>query len=315
MKAWQFTNTGEPLVLADVVEPTVAPGEVVINIKAAGLCHTDVGVLDDPGWFTTLARIPITIGHEVAGVISQVGEGVTAWKVGDPVGVCPLSETAPGFKRDGGYSYKATARQEDLVRIPEGVTFAQAAIGTDAGMTSYHAVKVTANVKPGEKVGIIGFGGLGQIGARVAVLLGAEVYIAEINEAVWEKALEIGARKVVKNVVELADMKLDCIIDFAGFGTTTATAIDIIRKGGRVILVGMGRLETTISTKSLIFNETRLIASNGGNVDDIRGVYELFATGQLQPEISLIGFNEIPAGLERLRAGGVQGRIVADIDG
>ena len=108
MQAWQFTNTNEPLVLNEVAEPVAAPGEVVVDIRAAGLCHSDVGLLDDEGWLTMLVKRPITIGHEVAGVITQLGDGVTGWQLGDRVGLCPTTSAgAPGYARDGGYSFKA----------------------------------------------------------------------------------------------------------------------------------------------------------------------------------------------------------------
>src|SRR5690606_1719555 len=70
VKAWQFTNTHEPLVLNDIPEPTPGPGEVVLDIKAAGLCHSDVGVLDDPGWLATIPVRPVVMGHEIAGVVT-----------------------------------------------------------------------------------------------------------------------------------------------------------------------------------------------------------------------------------------------------
>lgn len=76
MKSWRFTGTNEPLQLAELPEPTAGPGQVVVDVKAAGICHTDVGILTDPGWMTMLAQVPVTLGHEDAGVISQVGEGV-----------------------------------------------------------------------------------------------------------------------------------------------------------------------------------------------------------------------------------------------
>jgi propanol-preferring alcohol dehydrogenase len=260
-----------------------------------------------------IGKRPLTIGHEIAGVISALGDGVSGWQVGDRVGVCPSSPTSPGYRRDGGYSFKATARQEDIVRIPDAVSFELGAIGTDAGMTSYHAVITTGGVKAGDKVGIIGFGGLGQIGARVAVLNGADVYVAEINEAVWPLATAAGARQVGRSIREFADVGLDVIVDFAGFGTTTAEAVETIRRSGTVVLVGMGTLAATINTKAMILNQCRLLGSGGGNNDDIRGVYELFATGQLTPAITTIAFEDIPAGLDRLREGGVTGRLVARI--
>ncbi|WP_296605522.1 alcohol dehydrogenase catalytic domain-containing protein, partial [Nocardioides sp.] len=104
MRAWHFTDTREPLVRVELPDPTPGPGEVVIDVRAAGLCHTDVGVLDDEGWLPTLAYRPIVMGHEVAGEIADLGEGVDGWRVGDRVGVCPTTPFgAPGFVTDGGF--------------------------------------------------------------------------------------------------------------------------------------------------------------------------------------------------------------------
>ena len=314
MRAWQFTNTHEPLVLADVDEPTAGPGDVIIDIRAAGLCHSDVGLMEDEGWLSLLAKRPITIGHEIAGVVAALGDGVTGWAVGDRVGVCPSTAAgAPGYRRDGGYSFKAATPAETLVRVPDNVSFALGAVGTDAGMTSHHAVIAKGEVGAGTKLGIIGLGGLGQIGARVGVLAGAEVYVAEIDEGVWGLAEPLGVRRIAGSITEFADVGLDVIVDLAGFGTTTAEAIETVRRGGRVVQVGMGRLEATISTKALILRGITLVGSAGGTVDDVAGIYDYFATGQLSPAITEITFDEIPGGLERLRRGEVTGRLVAKI--
>ena len=312
MKAWQFTGTNQPLVLNEVPEPSAGPGQVVLNIKAAGLCHSDVGVLDDPGWMPLIAKTPITIGHENAGVVSELGEGVTGFKVGDRVAVCPTTPAgAPGYSFDGGFAPKLVIDAQALVPIPDGVDFLAGAAATDAGMTSYAAVVSQGGVKKGDKVGIIGFGGLGQIGARVAVLKGAEVYVAELNESVWPLAEEAGAAGVARSLTDFPDVKFDVIVDFAGFGTTTAEAVDIIRRDGTVVLVGMGKLESLINTRSLILNQCNLKGSNGGTKEDIAGVYELMATGDLKPTITAITFDEIPEGIDKLRDGKVTGRLVA----
>lgn len=312
MKAWQFTTTHAPLVLAEVPEPRARPGEVVVDVRAAGLCHTDVGVLEDEGWLSTLVRTPITMGHEVAGVVSAVGEGVTEFTTGDRVGICPTTPLgAPGFNYDGGFGEQVVVGEDALVRIPANVSFALGAAGTDAGMTSHHAVVANGQVTAGTRVGIIGLGGLGQIGARVAVLAGAEVYVAEVNEKVWPLAREIGAKDVKPSIAAFKDVGLDVVVDFAGFGTTTAEAIETVRVGGRVVQVGMGRLEATISTKALILGQVTLIGSNGGTKEDVQGVYDHFASGQLAPAVTEIGFDEIPEGLERLARGEVVGRLVA----
>lgn len=314
MRGWQFTETHAPLKLAELPDPEPGPGEVVVKVRAAGLCHTDSGVLTDEGWLSILVYRPIVMGHEVAGEVEKLGEGVTDWSVGDRVGICPTTDFgAPGFVTDGGFGEKVRCPATALVPIPDGVSFALGAAGTDAGMTSHAAVITVGQVQKGDKVGIIGFGGLGQIGARVAVLAGADVSIAEINEAVWDRARAAGATAVAASIGELGD-DFDVVIDYAGFGTTTAEALESVGMGGRIVQVGMGKLEATISTKSLILKKATLVGSNGGTIEDVRGCYDYFATGQVDPTVSEISFEEIPEGIERLERGEVVGRLVAIYD-
>ena len=314
MKAWQFITTNEPLVLADIAEPLPGAGEVVLDIRAAGLCHSDVGAMTDPGWLALIPNRPIVIGHEIAGVVTAVGEGVTDVTVGDRVGVCPTaSEGAPGYARDGGFTHKHRVAAADLVPMPAELSFELAALGTDAGMTSYHAVMVQGRVKSGDKVGIVGLGGLGQVGARIAVVTGAEVHVAEVNREVWPLAEKIGVTSVVADVAEWAGQDFDVIVDFAGYGDTTARSIDAVRRDGRIVVVGMGTLESTISTRDLILKQAVVIGSNGGTKEDVAAVYGMLASGDLEPVVNLIGFDEIPDGLERLREHSVTGRVVATI--
>jgi propanol-preferring alcohol dehydrogenase len=123
MRAWRFTGTGSPLQVADVEPPRPGPGQVVVDVRAAGLCHTDVGILDDPGWLQRLGPLPLTLGHEVAGVVSELGDGVAGVSVGDAVGISPAGSTRPGLARDGGYAASCVADVADLVPIPPGVSF------------------------------------------------------------------------------------------------------------------------------------------------------------------------------------------------
>lgn len=311
MHGWEFTTTHEPLRRVQRPSPVAAPGEVVIDVKASGLCHTDVGILDDPGWLEMVTLRPVILGHEIAGTVSALGSGVEGLAIGDRVGVNPSSGTRPGYIRDGGYAEKTTARAKDLVLIPEAVSFAAAAAGTDAGMTSYHAVKVAGRVTAGMRVGIIGLGGLGQIGARIAVLSGADVYAADISPAARSLATSIGVLETAESIEAFADRDLNLVVDFAGFGVTTASALEAVGRRGRVVQVGMGALSATISTGTLISKRAELVGSMGGTVADIAAVYELLAGGQLVPDISEIGFDDIPDGLDRLRRGDVKGRLVA----
>lgn len=311
MRAWQFEGVGRPLVLRDVPEPLPAAGEVLIDVRAAGLCHTDVGILHEPQWSARIGPFPLTLGHEVAGVVTALGEGVDQFRLGERVGVFPAGRTRPGLGRGGGYSFKCTAFVEDLVRVPAGVTYAQAAAGTDAGRSAYRAVAVRGEVKAGDKVGIVGLGGLGQIGARIAVLRGAEVYVAEPKEQLWPLARELGAEAVSADIRDFASVGLDVVVDFAGFGTTTSGALEAVRELGRVVQVGMGKLQAEISTGTLIFKQATLVGSRAGSAGDIAAVYHLMATGELAPRLAPIGFEEIPDALERLHRGEVDGRLVA----
>lgn len=313
MKGWEFTKTHVPLKLVEKPDPVAKPGYVVLDVKACGLCHSDVGALDDESWMQLIAP-PVIIGHEMAGVIVEVGEGVTDYKVGDRVGVCPLGAkdgTTPGYTRDGGYSTRSTAPVEQLVPVPDNVDFVYAAAATDAGMTSYHAVVVKGQIKPGMKVGIIGIGGLGQVGTRIAVLKGCEVYVSSRKPEARQRALDLGCKAAVETALELGQFNLDVIVDFAGSGDTTYNALEAVGFKGRVVVAGMAKLEAPINTMTLITKQAEVVGSNGGTAEDIADVYAMMSSGQLKMAVQEIEFDEIPDGLERLRKGGVDGRLVA----
>lgn len=314
MKAWQFTGTDKPLQLNEVEEPHAGPGQVVVDVKAAGVCHSDVTALDDPGWMPLFPILPRTMGHENAGVISEVGEGMDHWKVGDRVGLAPVMSDgdAIGYgKWDGGFGPKLLATDDNLVRLPDEVSFELGAMATDAGLTAYHAIMAVGGAKAGMKVGVIGLGGLGYIGARVAALSGAEVYGAEVNPETQQLADEIGLAGVANSIDAFKDKNLELIVDYAGFGTTTAAAIETLAEFGTFVQVGMGRLEATINTYPLIVNQLTMRGSKSGTKEDLEGIYELMKSGKLNPPMNLITHADIPDAIDKLRTGGVIGRFVA----
>lgn len=314
MKAWQFTGTNKPLEFNEVPEPHAGPGQVVVEVKAAGVCHSDVTALDDPGWMPLFPELPRTMGHENAGVITEVGEGMEQWKVGDRVGLAPVMSDgdALGYgKWDGGFGPKLVATSDNLVRLPDEVPFDLGAMATDAGLTAYHAMMTAGGAKAGMKVGVIGLGGLGYIGARSAVLAGAEVYGAEVNPETQKLADEIGLSGVADSIEAFKDKKLELIVDYAGFGTTTAAAIETLGEFGTLVQVGMGRLEATINTYPIIINQLTIKGSKSGTREDLEGIYELMKTGKLNPPMNIITQADIPDAIDKLRAGGVIGRFIA----
>lgn len=315
MKGWLFHGAKKPLELIEREDPSAGAGQVVIKVRAAGLCHSDVGRLEGTLGAGFLPKPPpLILGHEVAGEVIETGAGVSDYKVGDRVVASGTVEFCPGRDEDGGYATHCVLPTHSLIRLPDTVSYVQGAAATDAGQTSHGALMTAGELKPGMKVGIVGLGGLGMTAARIAVLNGAEVYGAEPRAEAWDVATKQGVIEVVKDVRELAPFQLDLIVDFAGFGDTTAGAIEAVRRGGTVVQVGLGRTEALISTAALIRNKVTLRGSSGGRPADTASVIGHMAKGELEIESTTIGFDEIPEGLERLKHGRVIGRIVAAMD-
>jgi alcohol dehydrogenase, propanol-preferring len=306
MKAWQYIGDHLPITLNEIDEPVAGPGDVVIDVKGSGICHSDIGMLD--GTISHfLAFTPITLGHEIAGVVREVGERVTDFVVGDRVAACATVHS-PGTGRDGGFQPRVAVQAEVLVKVPDGVPWDQAAVSTDAGTTSYHAVMSRAETKAGDRIGIIGFGGLGSLGAHAALHAGAEVYVAETNVALHAKILGAGINDVSASIRDFKDVSLDAIVDFAGFGTTTADAVETVRPGGRVVQVGLAERYGTLDLVTLSMSEIVLMGSTGGTNQDNADVLELMARGVLRSETECIRFQDIGDAIGRLRRGENTGR-------
>lgn len=312
MKAWQYVSTSEPITLRDVEPPAVNAGEVLIAVKAAGICHTDVGFLDGT-MSAHLPFSPITLGHEVAGIIAEVGAGVTDFAVGDRVAV-RADRYGLGTARDGGFQPLVGAPTDLLIPVPAGVAWDQAAVATDAGGSAYRAIMSRGKVSAGMKVGIIGFGGLGSLGAQLAMREGAAVYVAEINEDLHREAVRIGATAVASSIEDFVNAGLDVIVDFAGYGTTTAAAIECVRPGGRVVQVGLAVDLGTVSLQTLTMNEVDLVGSLGGTNADNARVLALMASGELRSQTVKIRFDDVGEALATLQRGGTVGRFVVDYE-
>jgi len=310
MKAWQFVGPGQPLTLNEVPEPVAGPGEIGVDILAAGLCHSDVGYLEGTIPADYLGELPRTLGHEVAGRIAQVGDGVEGLQVGDLVALV-MGFDGPGVARDGGYAPKGVYPAELAVKLPAGVTPAAAAAATDAGRTAVHNVKNVAGVTQGTKLGIVGLGGLGLIALQTALSLGAEVYAAELKEDARQEARTQGAKVSVEDVADLAQYELDVIIDFAGVGTTTSAALRAVRPGGTVVLVGLGSDHTTINTSDFALRGLSLKSDASSTPEHLTDTLDLIAAGAISPVTTEISFDEIGAGMEQVAAGTVLGRMVA----
>ncbi|GGM23979.1 zinc-dependent alcohol dehydrogenase [Streptomyces fumigatiscleroticus] len=314
MKAYRYVSEGEPLRLVDVPDPVPEAGWVVVDVEAAGLCHSDVHVLD--GTIQPSRRPPFTLGHEVAGTVSALGEGVEGHAVGDRVAVAIIAHPevqahyAPGIGVDGGYAERVVAHASTLVPVPAAVSTVHAAVATDSVVTAYHAVRTEARARPGEVIAVVGLGGLGLNGVRTGVLAGATVYGVDINPDTFGAARAAGASGCFTDLSALADLRPDAVVDFAGVGSTTSDAIDVVRRRGRVVLVGLGSRTSSFSSGNLVRKSVELRGSYGADKDELRQVLDLIARGRIEPAVEEIPFAGLNEGLGRIGRGDVRGRLV-----
>lgn len=323
MKAFRFLGAEEGLALRELPVPTPGPGQALIQVKAAGLCHSDTHVLHGGGaaW---MCALPITLGHEVAGIITSLGDGPAPpsslsapLKVGDRVAVAcvghPIQERnfqeALGVGCDGGYADYAVAPLKNLVRLPDSVSFVDAAVATDSIATAYHAVVAEGGVSESTTVAVIGLGGLGLNGVAIAALRGARVFGVDINTDKFEQARQLGAARCATSLTQFEDETFDVVLDFAGAQPTVEAAVATVRPGGRVVLVGLAAQKVQITTTSLVTQNVSLKGSTSASIQEFREVLDLLASGSLKPYVQEIPFEDIPKGLEMLGKGEVNGRL------
>lgn len=315
MKAYLFDSVSEGLRLAQIDNPLPGPGDVVIDVKAAGLCHSDLHILNGSGTDWLLKR-PIILGHEVAGIVRMLGPGVSDVQIGDRVAVAlathPLDEldvsVAPGLGRDGGYAEQGVFPSSTLVHVPDAVALEQAAVATDSIATAYHAVVTEAAIDSGMRVAIIGLGGLGLAGVRTAAIRGATVFGVDIDPMTFAAALAQGSTECFTNITEVP-RPIDAVVDFAGVGTTTSESIAAVRLGGRVVVVGLGASQATINTHALVTRSVRLQGSLGASRVELAEVLNLIADGSITPVVEEVPFDSVPEALKHLERGTVNGRL------
>ncbi|KAH6662419.1 chaperonin 10-like protein [Plectosphaerella plurivora] len=318
MRAFQFLGVDEGLQLRDIPVPKPPKDHALIQVKAAGLCHSDTHVLHGggAGW---MCALPVVLGHEIAGTIIELGEGSTGQQVsvGDRVAVAcvghPIQERnfqeALGVGCDGGYAEYAVAPIKNLVQLPEAVSFAQAAVATDSVATSYHAVVTEGLVDEHSTVCVIGLGGLGLNGVAIAAARGATVYGIDISEAKFDPSRRAGAVDCATSLDDFSDKAFDVILDFAGAEKTVNGALSAVKLGGTVVLVGLAASTVQITTTDIVTKNVSLKGSTSASIQELREVLDMIAAGQLSPQIEEVPFQDVPASLERLGSGEVTGRL------
>lgn len=311
MKAYQWDGPGHSeLVLRDLPIPKVKSGSVLIQVKACGLCHSDLHVLDGSGadW---AGYHPITLGHEIAGIITELGEGVNSFSVGQRVVLALIPpDLVVGVAYNGGFAEFVVAPEETLVALPDELEFGQACITVDAIATAYRAVVSTAEVKKGMVVAIVGLGGLGSVALQVASLQGATVYGYDIDQSKHSSAIEDGARSCFEKLEDTPkDVRFDVIIDFVGIEATINTAIDMIDPFKNIVLVGLGQQEVKMKATKIVMKNLDIRGSLGGSKEDLPKIFDLLLDGKIVTPVEEVSFSRLSEALDRLEQGQVSRRM------
>ena len=320
----------EDVRIDEVPVPTPGYGEVLVQLRACGVCASDLHVVT--GVTPHGPELPLTLGHEPAGVVAARGPGVDDWQIGDrvawvmarPCGTCEycrvgrenlcVTRLIAGVDIDGVQAEYALADARSLVPLPAAVPFDQAAIVTDAVATPYHALK-RGGVGPDMTVAVVGLGGLGMHGVLLAKLAGAHVVAVDVAEARLQRALDWGADEVVdgrdgdaaRRIRELSEGGVDRSFEFVGRADTVDQAVKALRPGGRATIVGLGpEAIRTVPVALFVSQETELVGSFGYTQQDLGELYDLVEDGRLDLTRSVtdrLELDAFPDALRRLETG------------
>jgi alcohol dehydrogenase, propanol-preferring len=336
MKAAVVKAFGKPLVIEDVPIPVPGPGELLVKLKACGVCHTDLHAAS--GDWPVKPVPPFIPGHEAAGIVAALGSGVTDFRVGDAVGVawlhdaclrCEYCETGwetlcehqhnTGYSVNGGFAEYVIASAAFAARLPATVNFAAVAPILCAGVTTYKGLKET-DTRPGEWVVVSGVGGLGHVAVQYAKAMGLKVIGIDIAEDKLKLAVEAGAEHAVNALDKDAVGRVVGITGGGAHGVLVtavstpafAQALRMVRRKGTVSLVGLPPGEFPTPIFDVVLKRITVRGSIVGTRRDLDEAIAFAAEGKVKAEITKAPLSEINAIFDRMKAGGIDGRMVLD---
>ncbi|MFE2824029.1 NAD(P)-dependent alcohol dehydrogenase [Streptomyces sp. NPDC059271] len=328
-----------PLERTTIERREVGEHDVLIDIKFAGICHSDIHQARE-GWGEAI--FPMVPGHEIAGIVSEIGPGVTKFKVGDRVGVgcmvdsCRECENCragleqyclkgnvgtynavgkDGKPTYGGYSEKIVVDEKYTLHIPEGISLDVAAPLLCAGITTYSPLKHW-NAGPGKKVAVLGMGGLGHMGVKIAHALGAEVTVLSQSLRKKDDGLKLGADHYYatsdpKTFEELRGT-FDVILSTVSAPLDLDAYLSLLRTDGAFVNVGAPEEPVRLNLFSVIGGRKTLAGSGIGGIQETQEMLDFCAEHGFGAEIELIAASEINEAYERVLASDVRYRFVID---
>jgi len=338
MRAVQVVGYHENLRMTElpVPEPT-GPFDVIVRIGGAGVCRTDLHIIEGQWADRSGVELPYTIGHENAGWVQAVGSAVTNVEEGDKVIVHPLitcglcracrsgddvhceNNQFPGIDTNGGYAEYLKTSARSVVRIDDSLEPKDVAALADAGLTAYHAAaKAARRLTPRDRVVAIGAGGLGHIGIQVLkALTPAEILVVDRNADAVKLALSIGADHgivadgtQVEQVLALTDGHgAEVVVDFVGENGSTSEGLAMTRRAGDYHVVGYGE-NVDVPTIDLISEEKNVIGNLVGSYNDLQDLMALAARGAVRLHTQTYALDDFQQAIDDLDAGKVRGRAI-----
>ena len=336
MKAVRLHKYGERPVVEEVAEPEITdPLDVIVRIGGAGLCRTDLHIIEGQWKEKSGIELPYTLGHENAGWVEEVGSAVSNVVAGDAVIVHPLvtcglcracragddmhcaSNLFPGISTNGGFAELLKTNARAVVRLAPGVEPKDVAAHADAGLTAYHAVKKAAQILyPGTTAVVIGAGGLGHIGIQsLKVLTAATVIVIDRSEGALELARESGADHTVladggqvDEIRERTDgLGAEVVVDFVGEGGALADSVAMLREGGTHYVIGYGGV-LSVPAIDIISAEINFVGNLVGTYNDLAELMTLAAQGRVTLHTSAYPLDAINEAMDDLDGGRLHGR-------
>ncbi|GAA2894103.1 NAD(P)-dependent alcohol dehydrogenase [Streptosporangium fragile] len=336
MRAVRLHEYHKRPVVEDVPEPKVGgPLDVLVEIGGAGLCRTDLHIVEGQWAEKSGVALPYTIGHENAGWVREVGSAVATVEPGDAVILHPLvtcglcracragddvhcaDSKFPGIDTDGGMAELLLTNVRSVIRLDPSLRPADVAALADAGLTAYHAVrKAVPLLHPGTQVVVIGAGGLGHIGVQcLAAMTAAEIVVVDRSPDALELAEELGATRTVRadggQVDAVADLTggkgAHVVLDFVGEQGTEAEGVAMLRRAGSYFVIGYGG-HVDIPTIDIISKEINVVGNLVGSYNDLDELMALAAQGKVSLHTTVYPLEAVNDAMDDLDGGRLRGR-------
>ena len=334
MYAMAIASLGKPLEMITIEDPVPERGEVVLSVKGCGVCYTDLKVIHGRLPIMQQAVMPLVPGHEIVGVVEAVGPEVEEWQVGGRAVVhhyvgcgyclqclmgndilCPNRYHLIGFDINGGYAEKVKVPAHNLVRVSSTLPDEKAAIIPCSVASAVRAVVDRARVKAGDRVLVIGAGGIGIHSAQLALLSGGYTIVVDVDQVKLDMAQELGVDETynVSSPNDLpASVRVNKIIETSGTVRDWGWLVKVLEQGGTLVVVGYAEGHPfALETTALVVGEFVIKASKASTYENLTTAVDLVERGKIQPVVgSVFPLAEANEVLARLDAGKLSARAV-----